>query len=187
MHMYLKHRHIGIFYALYLVDFVCMHMTKRKRQHEVKEKCINQWMATHMGISAYIYNYICICHPPVSRDYEFQRRSNLRPGLSKVVRRTTQQVSSFHDNDVCPQGKFVWQIHISNSLNFLLSGTSQYDDEGRPSKLLHYWERPECWEGSWRLEKTCCHSNSSEKPSANANVKNSQEVNNNNNNNKIDW
>ena len=26
---------------------------------------------------------------------------------------------------------------------------------------------------SWRLEETCCHSNSSEKPSANAYVKNS--------------
>ena len=26
----------------------------------------------------------------------------------------------------------------------------------------HYWERPEYWEESWRLEETCCHSNSSE-------------------------
>ena len=32
----------------------------------------------------------------------------------------------------------------------------------------------------WRLEKTCCHSNSSEKPSANTDVKNSRGVNNNN-------
>ena len=50
--------------------------------------------------------------------------------------------------------------------------------EWRLSKLLHYWERPECWEESWRLERTCYHSDSSEKPSANADVKNS------NNNNK---
>ena len=28
---------------------------------------------------------------------------------------------------------------------------------------------------SWRLEETCCHSNSSEKPSANTDVKNSNE------------
>ena len=33
-----------------------------------------------------------------------------------------------------------------------------------------------------RLEETCCHSNSSEKPSANTDVKNSKEVNNNNHN-----
>ena len=33
------------------------------------------------------------------------------------------------------------------------------------------------------LEETCCHSNSSERPSANADVKNSKGVNNNNNNN----
>ena len=38
---------------------------------------------------------------------------------------------------------------------------------------------PEYWEGSWKLEM-CCHSISSERPSANAGVKNS----NNNNNNK---
>ena len=55
-------------------------------------------------------------------------------------------------------------------------------DEWKPSKLLYYWERPEDWEESWRLEETCCHSNSCEKASANANVKNSN--NNNNNNNK---
>ena len=36
---------------------------------------------------------------------------------------------------------------------------------------------------TWRLEETCCHSNSSEKPSANTDVKNSKRVNNNNNNN----
>ena len=45
----------------------------------------------------------------------------------------------------------------------------------------HYWERPEYWEDSWRLEETCCHSNSSEKPSANADVKSSNNDNNNNN------
>ena len=33
----------------------------------------------------------------------------------------------------------------------------------------------EYWEVSWRLEQTCCHSNSSEKSSANADVKNSYE------------
>ena len=48
-------------------------------------------------------------------------------------------------------------------------------------KLLHYWDRSKYCEGSWRLEETCCHSNSSERPSANAAVKNSQGVSNNNN------
>ena len=31
------------------------------------------------------------------------------------------------------------------------------------------------WEESWRLEEICCHSDSSEKPSANADVKKSNE------------
>ena len=37
---------------------------------------------------------------------------------------------------------------------------------------------PEYWEESWRLEETCCHSNSSEKLSANTEVKNCKGVNN---------
>ena len=49
-----------------------------------------------------------------------------------------------------------------------------------PFKLLHYWERPEYWEESGRLEDTYSHSNSRERPSANIDVKNP-------NNNKYDY
>ena len=64
----------------------------------------------------------------------------------------------------------------------LLNGLEDLEvgDEWRPSKQQHYWERPEYWEESWRLEETCCHTNSSEKPSALADVKNSHWVDNNN-------
>ena len=55
----------------------------------------------------------------------------------------------------------------------------------RPSKLLHYWERPEYWEEFCRLQETCCHSNSSERLSAKTGVKNSIGVKKNNNNNKF--
>ena len=56
----------------------------------------------------------------------------------------------------------------------LLKGL-KLDDEWRTSKLLHYWERPEYWEESWRLEETCCHSDFYEKASSYADVKNSNE------------
>ena len=46
-------------------------------------------------------------------------------------------------------------------------------------QLQHYWERPEYWEESWRLEETYTPTNSSERPSAKSDVKNSQWVNNN--------
>ena len=39
-----------------------------------------------------------------------------------------------------------------------------------------YWQRPEYGEEFWRLEETCCHSNSIERPSANADVKKSNGV-----------
>ena len=40
----------------------------------------------------------------------------------------------------------------------------------KPSKL-HYWEWPEYWEESGRHEETCHRLNSSERPSANTDVK----------------
>ena len=43
--------------------------------------------------------------------------------------------------------------------------------------------RLQCGEESWKLEQSCCHTNSREIPSFNADVKNSREVNNNNINN----
>ena len=42
--------------------------------------------------------------------------------------------------------------------------TLKLEDEWRPPKLQYRWERPEFWEESWRLEETCCHSNSSDRP-----------------------
>ena len=38
-----------------------------------------------------------------------------------------------------------------------------------------FWKPPEYWEESWRRVETCCHSNSSERPLAYADVKNSNE------------
>ena len=50
---------------------------------------------------------------------------------------------------------------------------------------LHFWERPESWDESWRLDENCCPSNFSEKTSANTDVKNSKGVNNYNNTAKL--
>ena len=36
------------------------------------------------------------------------------------------------------------------------------EEESRPSKLQHCWDRPEYREESWRLEETYCHSGFSE-------------------------
>ena len=47
-------------------------------------------------------------------------------------------------------------------------------------KRQHYWDRTEYWEESWGLEETCCLSNSSGRPSAGTDVKNSKGVINNN-------
>ena len=59
----------------------------------------------------------------------------------------------------------------------LLKELEDLEYKWRPSKLQHYWELPEYWEESGRLEETCCHSNSNEKPSAKNDVKNSLRVN----------
>ena len=44
--------------------------------------------------------------------------------------------------------------------------------EWKPFKLQDYWDRLKYWELSQRLEETCCHSNSSERSSADADVEN---------------
>ena len=54
----------------------------------------------------------------------------------------------------------------------LLMDLEDLEVEGR---VEHYWKRPEYWEESWRLEETCCLWNSSERPSAKTNMKNSSE------------
>ena len=42
------------------------------------------------------------------------------------------------------------------------------EGQSNPSRLKHYWNWPEYWEGSWKLEKTCCHG---KRPQVNAGVK----------------
>ena len=59
----------------------------------------------------------------------------------------------------------------------LLKGLEDLDAGGRVETIQStaYWKRSEYWEGSWRLEETCCHSNSSERPSGKTDEKNSNE------------
>ena len=59
----------------------------------------------------------------------------------------------------------------------LLKGLEDLEVGGQVETIQtqHYRKRPEYWEESWRLEETCCQSISSERPSAYADVKNSNE------------
>ena len=52
---------------------------------------------------------------------------------------------------------------------------------------MPYRDRSKYWEESWRLKRTCCHSISLEKPSANAGMKNLKRTNNYNDNNTTKW
>ena len=47
--------------------------------------------------------------------------------------------------------------------------------QGQEDMEIRGWmeDQPEYYEESWRIEETCCHSDSSGKPSANISVKNS--------------
>ena len=83
------------------------------------------------------------------------------------------------------QQTLVWKINFkfinnNNNDNNNTRGIWKLVDEWIPSKRQHNWRRPKYWEGSWRLEETCSHSNSSEGPSADTDVKNSKRVNNDN-------
>ena len=56
-------------------------------------------------------------------------------------------------------------------------GLEELEISGRieTTRLLYCWDLPEYWEESWRPEVICCHSDSSERPPVNADVKNHTE------------
>ena len=56
---------------------------------------------------------------------------------------------------------------LGTDIKVLVQGLEDLEIRGRrrPYKLLHYWERLEYSEESWRLEETCCHLNFSGRPS----------------------
>ena len=66
---------------------------------------------------------------------------------------------------------------FSTVTNGLLKGLQDLEVGGRVETIqtIAFWKRPEYWKESRRLEETCCHSISSERPSANADVKNTNE------------
>ena len=68
---------------------------------------------------------------------------------------------------------------VNGALGTILKGLEKGLEEleiGEPLKLSHCWNRPEYWEESRRSEETCYRSGSTERPSANVSVKNSQEI-----------
>ena len=71
--------------------------------------------------------------------------------------------------------------HIEDSVDASIQQLKDYREKRgwrliiATRNYIHYWERLEYWEESWRLEESWCHSISSEKPSAYADVKNSNE------------
>ena len=85
-----------------------------------------------------------------------------------------------------PHVRSMWNIKVTvipivigvlgSVTKWLLKALEKLEIRGwiRPSKLQDYQDRPGYWETSWRFEETKCKSNTSEKPSANAEVKNSR-------------
>ena len=67
---------------------------------------------------------------------------------------------------------------LIGALGAILKGWKNWKskDEPRLSKFQDCWGRPEYLEKSLSLGEACCHSYSTEKPSANAVVKSSQGV-----------
>ena len=72
---------------------------------------------------------------------------------------------------------FKWYPRFSQQrINKGIGGFWNKRTSGDHPQRLHYWDQPEYRVESWRLEETCFHSNSSERPPALADVKNSQRV-----------
>ena len=105
---------------------------------------------------------LCCTTDQRSKLKESEKKDKLL-GLAREVKKTME-----HGGDV-----------FGTVTNRLLKGLEDLEVGGwvGRSKLQHHWERPEYWEESWRLEETCCHSNSCQRPTANTDEKNSLGVN----------
>ena len=83
--------------------------------------------------------------------------------------------------DLARELKKLWDMRMTTipivigAFGTVTKGLQKGLEDLEVGRLLHYWERPEYWEEFWRHEETRCHSDSSERPSANDDVKNSNE------------
>ena len=88
----------------------------------------------------------------------------------------------FHESDDNTNRNWCsWYSH--QSINKGIGWLGNKRTSGDHPNLLHYWDRQEYREETWRLKETFCHSNYCEKPSANAGMKNPQKRTNHNHNN----
>ena len=98
---------------------------------------------------------------------------------SKKTKRETTTQTLPENKKSCGTWKWRWYllqlVPSEQSLKACSVGWKSWklEKEQRPSKL-HYWVQSEYWEASRRLEEICYHSDSSERPSVNAGMKNSQ-------------
>ena len=72
--------------------------------------------------------------------------------------------------DFAKELKKLWNMKVTikpTLIDTMAEGLGSNLVNWRQSKLQYYWDRSEHWEESWRLEETCCHSKSSERPPAN--------------------
>ena len=76
--------------------------------------------------------------------------------------------------------KKLWNMNVFGALDTVIKGLIQglgdLEIRGRVETIqtTALLVRPEYWEESRRLEETCCHLNSSRRPSANTGMENSQ-------------
>ena len=84
--------------------------------------------------------------------------------------------------DLARELKKLWNMKVTivpiliGALGTITKGGLESWRTGRElSKRQHCWERTESWDDSRTVEETCCHSDSREKSSANADVKISNE------------
>ena len=118
-----------------------------------------------------------------------------RPDLIIINKRKKQKESEKKDKylDLARELKKLWNMKVTivpivigalgTMTKGLLKGLEDLEIGGRTEtiQMTALLRTARIMRKSWRFEETCCHSNSSEKPSVNTDVKNSKGVNNINN------
>ena len=116
----------------------------------------------------------------IPADHRLKLKENLKKDkyldLARELKKTMEYESG--NNIKCD-----WWFLYSHQRIIKVSGGLGYKRTSEDHRNYYIIENGHYWEVSWRLEETCCHSNSRERSSAYADLKDSQGVNNNNNDN----
>ena len=156
---------LRVYFCLYVCVYLCMCICVWIRDCVDMCVCTNVWACVFVSVCVHVCVYVCVR----SIIYEVLNGNWFTSTPTSMLEKSYFSLftpSFFDVTNILPDALII----------IIIIMIMRIEDEWKLSKLQHFWVRPEYWGRSLIFEETCCHSNTSKRPSANADVKNSHEV-----------